>query len=382
MAEWWEWTGEPGPWESNAAPDMYAGGSPTFTEGGGSTLPTTWEEYQRGGYAQLVPEALASRPDLYGPNAAADYLAQGGGYPTGGGDPGGSFWGSLGNLLLGAGGTAAGALGGGGGGGILGPLLSSLGSIGGGAIGSNAANDAARLQSEALNRGIDLQTAQWLQQQQNLAPYLQAGPGRAHTPAAGGPGAARRARGHAGRHQCRRAVPSATPGWTPRTIRDRRGRRRRLSLDARPGAAGAGLSLYAGAMPRPASTLGPQACGGTTAGSPARVHLPPTIATRQARRRTRRVSLHARGVPTLSGQELLANDPGVAFRMAEGRKALEASAAARGGLLSGPTLAALQRQGQDSAARNTARRGTGPPSRRRCARAGSSRRRSKTLGRP
>ena len=114
MAEWWEWTGEPGPWESNAAPDMYAGGSPTFTEGGGSTLPTTWEEYQRGGYAQLVPEALASRPDLYGPNAAADYLAQGGGYPTGGGDPGGSFWGSLGNLLLGAGGTAAGALGGGG----------------------------------------------------------------------------------------------------------------------------------------------------------------------------------------------------------------------------------------------------------------------------
>ena len=33
--------------------------------------------------------------------------------------------------------------------------------------------------------------------------------------------------------------------------------------------------------------------------------------------------------------------------MAEGRKALESSAAARGGLLSGPTLAALQRQGQE-----------------------------------
>ena len=61
--------------------------------------------------------------------------------------------------------------------GIAGPLLSSLGSLGGGAIGSNAANEAARLQSQALNRGIDLQTAQWLQQQQNLAPYLQAGQG-------------------------------------------------------------------------------------------------------------------------------------------------------------------------------------------------------------
>ena len=52
-------------------------------------------------------------------------------------------------------------------------------------------------------------------------------------------------------------------------------------------------------------------------------------------------------VPTLSGKELLANDPGVQFRMDEGRKALEASAAAKGGLLSGPTLAALQRQGQE-----------------------------------
>ena len=35
MAEWWEWSGEPGPWESNAAPDLWSGGSPTFNEGGG-----------------------------------------------------------------------------------------------------------------------------------------------------------------------------------------------------------------------------------------------------------------------------------------------------------------------------------------------------------
>jgi hypothetical protein len=42
-------------------------------------------------------------------------------------------------------------------------------------------------------------------------------------------------------------------------------------------------------------------------------------------------------------------DPGYAFRMAEGMKALERSAAARGGLLSGATLKGTQRYGQDLA---------------------------------
>lgn len=42
-------------------------------------------------------------------------------------------------------------------------------------------------------------------------------------------------------------------------------------------------------------------------------------------------------------------DPGYAFRMAEGQKALERSAAARGGLMSGGTLKALSRYGQDFA---------------------------------
>jgi hypothetical protein len=42
-------------------------------------------------------------------------------------------------------------------------------------------------------------------------------------------------------------------------------------------------------------------------------------------------------------------DPGYAFRMAEGQKALERSAAARGGLNSGATLKALNRYGQDFA---------------------------------
>lgn len=42
-------------------------------------------------------------------------------------------------------------------------------------------------------------------------------------------------------------------------------------------------------------------------------------------------------------------DPGYAFRMAEGQKAIERSAAARGGLSSGGTLKALTRYGQDTA---------------------------------
>ena len=40
-------------------------------------------------------------------------------------------------------------------------------------------------------------------------------------------------------------------------------------------------------------------------------------------------------------------DPGYAFRLAEGQKALERSAAARGGLISGGSLKAAQRYGQD-----------------------------------
>ena len=49
------------------------------------------------------------------------------------------------------------------------------------------------------------------------------------------------------------------------------------------------------------------------------------------------------------GQEQFQADPGYAFRMSEGMKALERSAAARGGLLSGATLRGTQRYGQDLA---------------------------------
>ena len=49
------------------------------------------------------------------------------------------------------------------------------------------------------------------------------------------------------------------------------------------------------------------------------------------------------------GMDKFKADPGYAFRMSEGMKALERSAAARGGLLSGATLKGTQRYGQDLA---------------------------------
>ena len=49
------------------------------------------------------------------------------------------------------------------------------------------------------------------------------------------------------------------------------------------------------------------------------------------------------------GQTDFQQDPGYAFRQAEGMKALERSAAARGGLLSGGTMKGIQRFGQDLA---------------------------------
>jgi len=49
------------------------------------------------------------------------------------------------------------------------------------------------------------------------------------------------------------------------------------------------------------------------------------------------------------GMQQFQQDPGYAFRMSEGMKALERSAAARGGLLSGAQMNGVQRHGQDLA---------------------------------
>lgn len=53
--------------------------------------------------------------------------------------------------------------------------------------------------------------------------------------------------------------------------------------------------------------------------------------------------------PAFTGQVDLARDPGYAFRLSEGLKAMERGAAARGGLMSGAALRAGQRFGQELA---------------------------------
>jgi hypothetical protein len=59
--------------------------------------------------------------------------------------------------------------------------------------------------------------------------------------------------------------------------------------------------------------------------------------------------LEAASKYTPFGMQQFQQDPGYAFRMSEGMKGLERSAAARGGLLSGGTLKGIQRYGQDMA---------------------------------
>ena len=61
-----------------------------------------------------------------------------------------------------------------------------------------------------------------------------------------------------------------------------------------------------------------------------------------------KLEAQASGMPAaFTGQVNLGQDPGYAFRLAEGQKALERSAAARGGLISGSALKAAQRYGQE-----------------------------------
>ncbi len=57
----------------------------------------------------------------------------------------------------------------------------------------------------------------------------------------------------------------------------------------------------------------------------------------------------AKSFDELYGGDKFQQDPGYAFRQAEGMKALERSAAARGNLMSGSTLKGIQRFGQDLA---------------------------------
>jgi hypothetical protein len=229
---------------------------------------------------------------------------------VGGGGGGGGWW----NSILGGLGSVGSFLGNNAS--WLGPLASGAGSLAGGALGANASSDAARFQAAALNRGLDLQTAQWLQQQANQAPWLQAGqqalPQLQQLAGQGAqapfqPGASIDPRAY--------ALPAVQPGWTPQAYRG-------------PQAVNAQDYRYTpGQGPRAADY---RYTPGQTPNAADYRYTPGAV-------------------PTLSGKELLANDPGVQFRLDRARNALEGSAAARGSALSGPALMALQEQGQDLA---------------------------------
>jgi hypothetical protein len=305
--DWLDWDTSSG--MGIASPNLYSGDWTQPLAADTLMTDTGWGDWG-GGLGSLedqVRVAIASRPDLYGTSVSGNTLS---GLPS-----------SLASLVPAAlRASLAGAGGGGGGGGLgslaslLGPGLSALGSLGTGLLGANAAGNASAAQAAALNRGIDLQTAMWLQQQQNQAPWLAAGqqalPQLQQVAAQGARAPFQPGSTISGANY---ALPSTTPGWTPQAYQG-------------PAAVHAGDFRYTPGQ-------GPRAQDYRY--MPGQI---PSAATYQYR---------PGAVPTLSGAELLANDPGVAFRLQEGRNALEASAAARGGALSGPALAALQRQGQE-----------------------------------
>jgi hypothetical protein len=263
-----------------------------------------------------------SSPDFY--SSPAYQAFTGWGDPTGPGSSGdtsgGGWWGNIGGILGGVGsflGQNAGT---------LGPLASTLGGVASGAIGSNAAGNASAQQAEALNRGIDLQTAQWLQQQQAQAPWLQAGQqalghltGRMDWAGPAQPGATSAISG------ANYQLPGTTPGWTPQAYQ---------------GPAGVNAGDY-----RWTPGQGPSAA--TYRYTPGQT--PDAAMYASGAPQLYQGAMPGTQVSTLTGQQVLDQDPGAAFRQSEARKALEGSAAARGDLLSGGTLQALQARSQDLA---------------------------------
>jgi hypothetical protein len=225
---------------------------------------------------------------------------------------------------------------------VIGPILKGGASLVGGNIAANASQDAAAAQTSALNRGFELQTAQWLQQQANQAPWLQAGQQALPELQKLAGQAAPTLQQAAPIRGTNAPMPGTTPGWQPSLYAG-------YQQTATPSAAQ--YAYQPGQGPRAGDyryTPGAQPQAGQYGyQGPQAVQAEGYRWTPGQGPRAQDYRYTPGDVPTLSGQDLLANDPGVQFRLQEGRNALEASAAARGGALSGPAMAALQRQGQE-----------------------------------
>lgn len=312
-----DWSGDHAPWAANVAPgvsNLLSAADVATQRGGGMEWDYSNDWGASAPYDDWSWDAGATAPDYFQSPAYQQFTGWGGDETQmpwyqgadldtsgGGGGGGSSVLGALGSVGKFLGSNAS----------WLGPAASALGGLGAGAIGSNASSDAARLQADALQRALTLQEAQWLNQQAQQAPWLAAGqhalPQLQQLAAQGArapfqPGATISGANY--------ALPSTTPGWQPQTFQG-------------PQALNAGDYRYA-----PPGTVNPAqyAWNAPQALDPAQ---------------------YAFNAPT--GQALLAQDPGYQFRQDEARRALEASAAAKGGLTSGATLSALGRQAQEIA---------------------------------
>ena len=308
-----DWSGDSAPWAAHVAPGVsnLLSAADMATERGGGGM--EWD-YSNDWGASAPYENWSWDAGATSPSAWDTFTGWGDPYgPGSSGDAGFSGEGSGGWLstlggLAGAAGKFLGSNAS-----WLGPAASALGGLGAGALGSRASSDAAALQAAALNRGLDLQTAQWLQQQANQAPWLQAG---------------------------QQALPQLQQwaGQGPPTFQQPGLPGTQPFQYSGPGMPGQGFQYTGAGMPQ----TGFQYTGpgmpdtGFQSTGPG---MPDT-----GFQYTNQMPTQDFQAPTF--EALKARDPGIQARLDEARNALEASALARGTGMSGSTLGALQRQSQ------------------------------------
>jgi hypothetical protein len=210
----------------------------------------------------------------------------------------------------GLGGAVSGALGGGGSGGggmgtfdwtsLIGPTISAAGNIAGGAIASGAARNAANTQTQAAQEANRVLQEMYGQTRADLTPYRLAGYGALGNMIAQAQG------------------PFDYGQYNPTQVLNPE----QYSFD--PSQHAFDVNQYQFNAPNQAlSPADYQFNAPNQALNPADYRFAP-----------------------VSGQQVLNDDPGYAFRMQEGMKAINASAAAKGGLQSGAALKAAQQYGQ------------------------------------
>lgn len=215
------------------------------------------------------------------------------------------------------------------------------GSVAGGAISSSAAGraadtqsaaslEAARIQAQSAREALDFQKQMWATQQANIAPWLQTGQG-----ALGNLGYLM---GIAGPQASTITAPAATPSGTPGT-----------PTAALPGGrvpgAGVDLGLRGNGIPLfQASQAAPGDTGFLPGVSATATAVPGSADTAEGTTMTPPPGMSPEDFGSLMQNwttpfvaPTVTDDPGYQFRLQEGMKALERSAAARGGVLSGAT---------------------------------------------